>query len=68
MTLEELNDTLPNGFHDAQLFSIELNYGAGTATLHLSLSGRIDGRPRLGLNGEISTGHTQSHRAFLLFN
>ena len=37
MTLDELNHRLPNGFHDAQIFSIELDYAAGTAKLHLSL-------------------------------
>ena len=37
MTLDELNDSLPNGFHDAQVYSIELDYRAGTAKLHLSL-------------------------------
>jgi hypothetical protein len=42
VTLEELNQKLPNGFHDAQIFSIELDYAAGTAILHLSL---LVGRP-----------------------
>ncbi len=37
MTLDELNNTLPNGFHDAQVYSIELDYRAGIAKLHLSL-------------------------------
>ena len=37
MTLDELNQNLPNGFHDAKLFSIQLDYVAGTAVLHLSL-------------------------------
>ncbi len=37
MTLDELDHTLPNGFHDAQLFSLELNYAAGSAKLHLNL-------------------------------
>jgi hypothetical protein len=31
MTLDELDDSLPNGFHDAQRFSLELNYVAGSA-------------------------------------
>ena len=33
MTLDELDHILPNGFHHAQLFSIELNYAAGSAKL-----------------------------------
>jgi hypothetical protein len=37
MTLEELDHSLPNGFHDAQLFALELNYAAGSAKLHLNL-------------------------------
>jgi hypothetical protein len=37
MTLEELNQSLPNGFHDAQVYSIELDYRSGTAKLHLAL-------------------------------
>lgn len=37
MTLDELDHILPNGFHDAQLFSLELNYAAGSAKLHLKL-------------------------------
>ncbi len=37
MTLDELNHTLPNGFHDADVLSIELDYIAATAELHLSL-------------------------------
>ena len=37
MTLDELDRNLPNGFHDAEIFSIELNYAAGVAKFHLSL-------------------------------
>jgi hypothetical protein len=37
VTLDELDHKLPNGFHDAKIFSIELNYAAGTAKLSLSL-------------------------------
>ena len=37
MTLEELDETLPNGFHDAEIFSFELDYVEGTATFHLNL-------------------------------
>jgi hypothetical protein len=37
VTLDELDHALPNGFHDAQLFSLELNYAAGRAKLHLNL-------------------------------
>jgi hypothetical protein len=35
--LEELEDNLPNGFHDAEIFSLELNYGAGTAKFRMNL-------------------------------
>jgi hypothetical protein len=37
MTLEEIENLPPNGFHDAQLFSIELDYANGRAKLHLNL-------------------------------
>jgi hypothetical protein len=37
MTLDELNYRFPNGFHDAEVYSIELNYRDGAAKLHLSL-------------------------------
>ena len=37
MTLEELEQKLPNGFHDAHILKIELDYLAATARLHLSL-------------------------------
>jgi hypothetical protein len=37
MTLDDLDHVLPNGFHDAQLFSLELNYATGRAKLHLNL-------------------------------
>jgi hypothetical protein len=37
VTLDELDRSLPNGFHDAQLFSLELNYTARSAKLHLNL-------------------------------
>ena len=37
MTLDQLDHSLPNGFHDAEIFSIELDYIAGTATFHLNL-------------------------------
>jgi hypothetical protein len=37
MTLDELDHILPNGFHDAKLFSIELNYAEGRAKLRLNL-------------------------------
>jgi hypothetical protein len=37
VTLDELDRTLSNGFHDAEVSSIELNYIANTATFRLSL-------------------------------
>jgi hypothetical protein len=37
MTLQELADTLPNGFHDAQVSRVELNYAEAEAKIHLML-------------------------------
>lgn len=37
MTLDELDNFLPNGFHDTQITSMELDYVAGTATLNVEL-------------------------------
>jgi hypothetical protein len=37
VTLEELDGKLPNGFHDAKIFSLELDYAAGVAKFHLDL-------------------------------
>jgi len=37
VTLEELDDNLPNGFHDAQILSFELDYEAGIAKFNLNL-------------------------------
>jgi hypothetical protein len=37
LTLEELHETLPNGFHDAEIFSFELDYVAAIAKFHLNL-------------------------------
>jgi hypothetical protein len=37
MTLDELDHKLPNGFHDAHVSSISLNYVEGVAQLRLSL-------------------------------
>jgi hypothetical protein len=37
VTLDELDRTLPNGFYDAKILSLELNYVAGTANFQLSL-------------------------------
>lgn len=36
VTLEELEDALPNGFHDAEIFSFELEYVAGTAKFRMN--------------------------------
>ncbi|MDP9337666.1 MAG: hypothetical protein M3P45_02240 [Acidobacteriota bacterium] len=37
MTLDELDNTLPNGFHDAEIFSFEIDYVAGTAKFRMNL-------------------------------
>jgi hypothetical protein len=37
MTLQELENTLPNGFHDAEISKLEVDYAARTARLHLAL-------------------------------
>ena len=37
MTLDQLDRSLPNGFHDAKIFSLELDYVAGIAKFHLNL-------------------------------
>ena len=37
MTLDELDHTLPNGFHDAEVFSFEIDYVHGIASFHLNL-------------------------------
>ncbi len=36
MTFEELDNQLPNGFHDAELHSVRIDYVHGTMTLHMS--------------------------------
>ncbi len=37
MTIEELNHTLPNGFHDAELFSVSVDYERGVCVLGLEI-------------------------------
>jgi hypothetical protein len=37
MTFKELDGALPNGFHDAKLYSLEIDYVGGTATLRMQL-------------------------------
>jgi hypothetical protein len=37
VTLDELDSTLPNGFHDVEIFSIELDYSGGRARFRMSL-------------------------------
>jgi hypothetical protein len=37
LTLDELDKTLPNGFHDAEIFSFELDYVAATAKFRMNL-------------------------------
>ena len=36
MTFDDLDRELPNGFHDARIFRIGVDYGARTATLDMS--------------------------------
>ena len=36
MTFEELEDKLPNGFHDAELYDIQIDYVGGSMTLGMS--------------------------------
>jgi hypothetical protein len=46
MTLDEIDKQSPNGFHDAQLSSIELDYKNAGAKLHLNLwVGSMDDPP-----------------------
>jgi len=37
MTLDELDNTLPNGFHDAEIYSYEVDFAGTTAKFHLNL-------------------------------
>ena len=37
MNIKELDDSLPNGFHDAMLESFSVNYGSGSAVLKLQI-------------------------------
>jgi hypothetical protein len=37
LTLNELDEALPNGFHDAEIFSFELDYVAAVAKFRLNL-------------------------------
>jgi hypothetical protein len=37
VTLDELDHALPNGFHDAEIFSFEVDYVDGIASFHLNL-------------------------------
>jgi len=37
VTLEELDNSLPNGFHDAEIFSLELDYSSGIARFRMNL-------------------------------
>jgi hypothetical protein len=39
MTLAELEDTLPNGFHDASIFGVSIDYKRQTATLDPEVPG-----------------------------
>jgi hypothetical protein len=42
MTLDELDRSLPNGFHDAKIHSIEIDYVKATVTLQVSF---LEGTP-----------------------
>lgn len=47
MTFEHLDRQLPNGFHDARLRRVDINYGDRTARLHMSFwVGDLDGPNR----------------------
>ncbi|MBZ5600162.1 MAG: hypothetical protein LAN83_17790 [Acidobacteriia bacterium] len=47
MTFEELENELPNGFHDAQLHSMRTDYVSGSAVLRMALDfGNPDGPKR----------------------
>jgi hypothetical protein len=37
VTLDDLENSLPNGFHDAEIFSFDLSYVTGVAKLHMNL-------------------------------
>jgi hypothetical protein len=37
VTIEELEGALPNGFHDAEIFSFEVDYAAGIAKFRMNL-------------------------------
>lgn len=47
MTFEDLDRELPNGFHDAEIFSISLDYGGRTAVFEMAFwTGDIEGPNR----------------------
>ena len=47
MTFEDLNSELPNGFHDARLHGIVIDYVAGRMSLRLDVwVGNLDGPDR----------------------
>ena len=45
MTFEELDKEFPNGFDDAEISGIAIDYKTRTATLHLSLRGNLPDSP-----------------------
>jgi hypothetical protein len=54
MTIEEIGDSLPNGFHDADIYSINIEYGKEEATFLIdvdlsSFEGPVDIPHREGL-------------------
>src|SRR5216684_1034247 len=47
MKFEQLDSELPNGFHDARLHKVAIDYPAGSMILHMDLwVGRLDGGNR----------------------
>ena len=47
MTFEELEEELPNGFHDMELHGMSLNWVDGSMTMHLNFwTGDLDGPNR----------------------
>ena len=47
MTFEEIDNKLPNGFHDAKLYDLKIDYVGGTAVLRMALDfGNPDGPKR----------------------
>lgn len=54
MNLDELEDSLPNGLHDAKLLRLDVNYEAATASLELEVL--------IGVPGESEGGAYETYR------